>query len=85
MFKRLMLGLTFVAAFGLVGVGTPDTSEARRYWRRPMVVRYYAPPPVVYRSYRPYYGPRYYGPPRYYGYRDYYYGPRGRVSFSFGW
>ena len=85
MFKRIMLSLTFVAAFGLVGVATPDTSEGRRYWRRPYVARYYAPPPrVYYRSHRPYYN--YYGAPSYYGYPgDYYYGPpRGGVYFRFG-
>ena len=83
MFKRIMLSLTFLATFGLVGVGMTDTSEARRYWRSGPAVSYYYGPPVYYRSYRPfYYGPRYYyGAPRHYGY----YGPpRGGVYFSLG-
>jgi hypothetical protein len=92
MWKRIMLGLAFLAAFSLVGVATPDTSEARRFWRRPFVGRVYVPGPVVYRPYRAsfYGGPRYYrtyyGPPAYYGYPDYdYYGPRRGVYFSWGY
>ena len=89
MFKRIMLSLTFLATFGMVGVGLADTSQARRYWGGPRV-SYYHGPPVYYRSYRPFYGPRYYdsyyyGSPRYYGSPGYYYGaPRGGVHFSFG-
>ena len=97
MFKRTMLALTFLAAFGAVGVGVTDNAEARRGWGR-SYVRYYSPPrDYYYRSYVPYrtnyrdyYGPRYYrtyygGYPSYYGYPDYnYYGPRSGVSVSFG-
>lgn len=87
MFKRIMLGLAFVAAFSLVGVATPNTSQAHRYWRRAHVARYYGPPRVYYYAQRPVF-PRYYyyGPPRFYGYPAYYYRygqPRG-VYFSFG-
>ncbi len=89
MFKRFMLGLTFLAALGLVGVATPDTSEARRYGRQPYVARYYGPPREYYRA--PQFPRRYYyrGPTRYYGYPGYYdypgyYGGRGGVYFSFG-
>jgi hypothetical protein len=92
MWKRIMLGLAFLAAFSFVGVATPDTSEARRFWRRPLVGRVYVPGPVVYRPYRTsFYGPRYYdsyyyGPPRYYRYPDSYnYGPRRGVYFSWGY
>jgi hypothetical protein len=95
MCKRIMLALTFVAAFGLVSVVVPDTSEARRWGRggRPWVGGYYgdyyrAPrayywnrAPVYPRYYQYYGGPRtYVGPPSYYDY----YGPRRGVYFSWG-
>jgi hypothetical protein len=91
MFKRIMLALTFVAAFGFVGVGMTDTTEARRYWRGPYVSYRFGPPRAYYRYgapyrtyYRGYYAPSYYAPyygPRYYGYPGYYYGPRVRIGF----
>jgi hypothetical protein len=94
MFKRILLAALCVSALGVSTLATPDTAEARRYWRRPYASYYYGPP-VNYgwrRPYRYYYSPRYY--PRYYapyryryyGYPDYYYsGPRGRVAFRIGW
>jgi hypothetical protein len=94
MFKRILLALTFVAAFSAVGVGVTDNAEARRGWGRPYVNYYYGPPRTVYYReyapyrtyYRSYYRPRYYD--RYYDdyyYGDYYRGPRGRVAFRIGW
>lgn len=99
MVKRILLALTFVAAFTAASVATPDSAEAWRRWGgRPYVTRYYAPPRVYYGApyrsyYRGYYGPRYYAPRSYYygnyygdpGYNYYnYYGPRSGVSVSVG-
>jgi hypothetical protein len=95
MLRRLLLGLTFVAAFTTVGVGFTDTAEAWRRWgwgySRPYVSYYYGPPRAYYYNryvpYRAYYGPRYYRPyygGYYYGGPGYYYGPRSGVSVSFG-
>jgi hypothetical protein len=96
MFRRILFGLTFLAAFMSVGVGFPDSADAwgRWGWRRPYVAYYGAGPGpyysgyTPYRSYigprvhRPFYGRYYYDNP-YYG-DPYYYGPRGRVAFSIG-
>jgi hypothetical protein len=89
MFKRFLMAALCVSALGVATLATPDTAEARRYWRRPYVSYYYGPP-VYYGWSRPYryYRPRYYAPYRYryYGYPDYYYyGPRGGIAFRFGW
>lgn len=91
MFKRIMLTLTFVAAFSAAGAGLTNIAEAWRGWGRPHRA-YYAPRAyygnyVPYRAYyRPYYAPRLYRPyyTNYYAYPDYYYGPRSGVSVSFG-
>lgn len=89
MFKRIMLTLTFIAAFGTAGLGLSNQAEAWRggrggYYRpynafyAPRAV-YYGPSVVPYRAYygprvvRPYY-PVYYSQPYYAGYYpDYYY------------
>jgi hypothetical protein len=92
MLRRLLLGLTFLAAFTTVGVGITDSAEAWRRWGGRPYVTYYSGPPrsYYYNSYRPYrtyYGPRYYRPyyrSYYYGRPGYYYGPRSGVSVSFG-
>ncbi len=99
MLKRIMLVLTFVAAFFVVGVGFTERADAGRRWGRPYVGYhgggYYAPPPRAYyyggyggyTPYRAYYGPRYYRPyyRSYYG-PSYYYGYGGPgVSVSFGY
>lgn len=88
MFKRFMLGLTFLAAFSAVGIGVTERADAWGRWRRPHVSYYVAPPVyyddyyygdyVPYRTYYPgYYGPRY----QYYGpyYSGYYYYDRPGV------
>jgi hypothetical protein len=93
MFKRIMLTLSFLAAFGVAGIGASSSADAR-HWHHHR--GYYYGPRVTYYGgyYRPYrtyyYGPRYYGNPGYYsnyyyGYPDYYYyGPGSGVSFSIG-
>jgi hypothetical protein len=96
MFKRILLALTCVAAFGAASIATPETADAAwRYRSRPWVgsyyygprYGYYRPYRTYYRSfYRPrYYDSYYYGYPRYYSYSypDYYYYSPG-VSVSFG-
>ena len=92
MLKRTVLALACVAAFGAASLATPDTADAGwRYRGRPYYGYYYGPPRYYgyyrpYRSYyRSYYRPRYYDPYYYGGYRDYYYRPRGGITFSFGW
>jgi hypothetical protein len=96
MFRQLLLGLTFLAAFTTLSVGVTDSADAwgRWRWNRPYVAYYGAGPGPYYSGYTPYrtsyYGPRVYRPyyydryyyedPYYYGY----YGPRGRVAFSIG-
>ncbi len=99
MFKRILLSLTFVAAFGAAGFCLTDSAQAWRggYYGRPYYgprVAYYGAPVVPYRAY---YGPRvvrpypvYYAPPAYpvyyggYGYPASYYAPGGvRVSVGF--
>lgn len=99
MFKRIMLALTFMAAFSSVGVGLTNEAHAWRSWGRPYGAYYYGPPRgyysggyAPYRAYYaapyPYYRPRVYAayPYDYYPYPDsyYYYGPRSGVSVSFG-
>jgi hypothetical protein len=90
-FKRIMLTLTFAAAFGAAGLYLTDKAEARSWrWNRPYVSYYYGPRAyygydVPYRtSYRAYYAPR----PYYYSYYDdpgyYYYRPVPRVAVRVG-
>jgi hypothetical protein len=100
MIKRILLGLTFLAAFGTLSVATPSPAEAWGRWRRPYVA-YYSAPRVYYSAprvyddyysgyvpYRAYYGPRFYRPYRsvYYGYPGPYYRSyyRPGVSVSVG-
>jgi hypothetical protein len=94
MFKRIMLALTFLVTFSVVGVGVTEKADAWGGCRRPYVARYYGPPAYYYDGYVPdrtyyrgFYGPRFYRPyygGYYYGDSGYYYGPRGGVSVSFG-
>ncbi len=77
MFKRIMLALTFTAAFGVAGIGFTSKAAAwRGYWGRP---------------YRAYYGTYYapraysYGPYAPYRYRSYYYGPRVYSPYYYGY
>jgi hypothetical protein len=92
MLKRILLGLTFIAAFTTVGIGIPDSAEAWRRWGvRPYASYYYGPPRSYYYNsyvpYRAYYGPRFYRPyygRYYYGGPGYYYGPRSGMSVSVG-
>ena len=93
MFKRIMLTLTFAAAFGAAGLCLTDKADARwSRWNRPYVSYYYGPRVyygygVPYRTsyYRGYaIGPRpyyysYYGDPGYYYYR-----PVPRVAVRVG-
>src|SRR4051812_9492020 len=93
MFKRIMLTLSFAAAFAVAGLCMSDKVEARRGWSRPYVSYYYGPRAyygydVPYRTsyYRGYgyYGPRqydysYYNDPGYYYYR-----PAPRVAVRVG-
>ena len=90
MFKRIMLTLTFAAAFGATGLCLTDKAEARWGWNRPYVSYYYGARPlygydVPYRAaYRGYYAPRpyynaYYSDPGYYYYR-----PVPRVAVQVG-
>ena len=94
MFKRIMLTLTFAAAFGAAGLSLTDKADAR-WWRgnRPYVSYYYGPRAnygydVPYRtSYYRGYG--YYAPrPYYYAYYSdpgyYYYRPVPRVAVRVG-
>lgn len=91
MFKRIMLTLSFVAAFSVAGLCLTNQAEARWYrWGRPYVSYYYAPRPYYgydtpYRTYyRGYYAPRayYYDP---YAYGNYnYYRPVPRVAVQVG-
>src|SRR5438045_1910629 len=98
MFRRIMLALTFLASFGVLGIGFTNKAEAWRSWGwgRPYGSYYYGPRvsyygPRVVVPYRAYYAPRYVRPysTYYYGpdYSDYYYpdyyGPRSGVSVSF--
>jgi hypothetical protein len=92
MFKRIMLALTFLAAFGTLSVAVSNQADAWGRWRRPYV-SYYAPPTVTYdrgyAPYRAYYGPRVYRPYRTYYrypgnyYRSSYYRPGVSVSVGF--
>ena len=71
MFKRIVLAVACVAAFGAASLATPDTADAGwRYRGRPYYGSYYGRPRYYgyYRPYRSYYR-SYYRP-----YRDYYYG-----------
>jgi hypothetical protein len=84
----MMLALTFLAAFGVVGTALAEKAEAHRWRSGPRVSYYIGPPPVVYYGYRVpyrvYYGPGiYYGYPPFYAVPPVYYAPRG-VYFSIG-
>ena len=99
MFKRIMLTLTFIAAFSTIGIGLSNQAQAWRggFYGRPYGA-YYAPAPrAVYYGptvvpYRAYYGPRvvrpyypvYYAAPSYPVYYDGYYPAPAGVSVSVG-
>jgi hypothetical protein len=97
MLKRIMLTLTFAAAFGAAGLSLTDNANARWWrWNRPYASSYYGYG-VPYRSYyygygvpyRSYYrGYDYYAPgsyySTYYGYPNYYYYGRPRVAVRVG-
>jgi hypothetical protein len=91
MFKRIMLTLTFAAAFGVAGLCLADNADARwGRWYRPYASYYYGPPVnygygVPYRTYyRGYYAPApYYH--SYYGDPVYYYRPRVAVRVRPWW
>jgi hypothetical protein len=90
--KRIMLTLSFAAAFGAAGLCLTDKAEARWGWNRPYASYYYGPRAyygydVPYRtSYYRGYG--YYAPQPYnYSYYDdpgYYYRPAPRVAVRVG-
>ena len=84
MFKRIMLTLTFAAAFGAAGLSLTDKADAHRGWYRPYAA-YYGPP-AYYTPYRAYYG-GYYAPRAYYsyGYPGYFYRSVPRVAVRVGW
>jgi len=92
MLKRIMLTLSFAAAFGAAGLCLTDKADARSWgWNRPYVSYYYGPRAyygydVPYRtSYYRNYG--YYGPRPYYNayYNDPgYYRPAPRVAVRVG-
>jgi len=91
--KRIMLTLTFAAAFGAAGLSLTDKADAR-WWRgnRPYASYYYGPRAyygygVPYRSYYGgygYYAPRSYNY-SYYGDPDYSYRPRVAVRVGPMW
>jgi hypothetical protein len=91
MFKRIMLTLSFAAAFGAAGLCLTDKAEARWWrWNRPYVSYYYGQRAdygydVPYRRsyYRGYYAPRSYDN-AYYGDSGYYYRPVPRVAVRVG-
>jgi hypothetical protein len=95
MLRRILLGLTILAAFTTVGVGVTDSAQAWGRWggNRPYVTYYGGPPRAHYydsyvpyrayygpRVYRPLYGRSYFGDPYYNGYH----GPRSGISLSVG-
>ena len=94
MLKRILLTLTFIAAFATIGIVPARSADAWSYWGRPYAARYYYGPPPYYSGYAPYrtYYRTYYAPPvydpyyrPYYAYPDrYYYSERPRVYVSFG-
>lgn len=94
MFKRIMLILSFAAAFGAAGLCMTDRADARRWrWNRPYASTYYYGPSGYYGydvPYRTYYrGYGYYAPRSYYStyYGDsgyYYYRPAPRVAVQVG-
>ena len=98
MFKRILLTLTFIAAFSTIGVGFSNQAQAWRggYYARPYGAYYapravyYGPAAVPYRTYyaapavvQPY--PVYYAPPAYPVYYNNYYAPPVGVSVSYGY
>jgi hypothetical protein len=91
--KRIMLTLTFAAAFGAAGLALTDKADARWWrWNRPYASYYYGTRAyygygVPYRSYYGgygYYTPRSYNY-SYYGDPDYYYRPRVAVRVGPMW
>jgi hypothetical protein len=97
MIKRILLTLTFIAAFSAAGIGLSNKAQAwRGYYGRPYGA-YYAPRAVYYGPavvpYRAYYGPQvvqpyypvYYAPPAYPVYYNNYYAPPAGVSVSVGY
>jgi hypothetical protein len=81
MVKRIMLLLTFLAAFSTVGLGMANSASAWRGWYGAPYRSYYYGGPRVYRSYAPYrayyaapYYSTYYAPPVYAAYPYGYYG-----------
>jgi hypothetical protein len=96
MLKRIILTLTFAAAFGAAGLCMTNNSDAQGWrWNRPYASYYYAPRAyygygvpyrTYYRGYDYYYAPRSYN---YYSYYDspgyYYYQPRVAVQVGPGW
>jgi hypothetical protein len=98
MFKRILLTLTFIVAFGTVAIGLSNQAQAWRggWYGRPYGAyyaprtAYYAPTVVPYRAYygpryvRPYY-PVYYAQPAYPVYYNSYYAAPAGVSVSYGY
>jgi hypothetical protein len=91
MFKRVMLALTFIAAFSTAGIGLSNRADAWRGgwgWGRPYASYYYGPrvayygPRVV--PYRAYYAPRIVRP--YYAYYpgSYYYSYPAYADYYYG-
>ena len=70
MFKRIMLTLTFAAAFGAAGLSLTDKAEARWGWNRPYASYYYGP--RAYYGYDVPYRTSYYRGSGYYAARPYY-------------
>jgi hypothetical protein len=76
MFKRILLAMTFVAAFAAAGLVPADSANAWRGWYGRPYGAFYGRP-VVYRSYAPYrayYAAPYYAP---------YYAPRVYAAYPY--
>ena len=91
MFKRIMLTLTFLAAFSTVGLGMAGSASAWRGWYGAPYRSYYYGPRVYssyvpYRAYSPYYAPYYYSPRVYtaYPYDAYAYPYAYPASYYYG-
>jgi hypothetical protein len=99
MLKRIMLTLTFAAAFGSAGLILADKAAAQWRWSSPYTTYYYGAPAYDYAApygYRSYYAPQtyYYGPRAYfyaprpyyesYYYAPDYYGPAPQVAYRYG-
>jgi hypothetical protein len=93
MIRKLLLGLTFVTAFGFTSASVTEDAQAwRRYYVGRPYATYYSPRSYYYGGYVPYrsyYRGPIYGAPRYYRqsypyyYDDYYYG-YGGPSYYYG-